>query len=137
MMQMRRGRPRSRQYQRSSPSSPEGYRPLRRGARRTIVGHTPVSANSAQFGGELKVKAAKRSMAPSRDGNGRFHNTQKTSSTETYSQSKRTSSTSHSTPTPGKSKPRNEAVCTPDARKPTPGITSVIAHKLSAYVDNP
>ena len=77
-----------------------------------LVGHTSVAANSAQFGGEFKGSAAKRSMTPSRDGNGRFHKSQKTSSTETYSQSKRTSSTSHSTPTPDKSKPRNEAVCT-------------------------
>ena len=77
-----------------------------------LVGHTSVPANSAQFGEEFKGSAAKRSMTPSRDGNGRFHKSQKTSSTETYSHSKHTSSTSHSIPTPDKSKPRNEAVCT-------------------------
>ena len=78
-----------------------------------LVGHSPIAANSAgTFGGEIKGAAAKRSLTPSRDGSGRFNKSQKTSSTETYSQSKRTSSTSYSTSTSDKSKSRSEALCT-------------------------
>ena len=79
-----------------------------------LAGHTPVAAKSAQFVGEFKGSTAKRSMTPSRDGNGRFNKSQKTSNTETFSQSRRTStsSTLYSTSTPDKSKPRSEVLCT-------------------------
>ena len=80
-----------------------------------LVGHTPVAANSAQFStGDSKGMQGKRSNTPSRDGSGRFNKSQKTSNTETFSQSKRTSSspTSYSTSSPDKSKPRGEVKCT-------------------------
>ena len=78
-----------------------------------LVGHSPIAANSANtLGGEFKGSAVKRSSTPSRDGSGKFNKSQKTSSTETFSQSKRTSSTSYSTSNPDRGKPRSEAMCT-------------------------
>ena len=76
-----------------------------------LIGHTPVAANSASTPGkEFKGLGAKRSLSTSRDSGGRFQKTQRTSNTETIS--KRTSSTSFSSPTPDKGKSRRESKCT-------------------------
>ena len=76
-----------------------------------IVGHTPIAANSAATTGkEFKGMGAKRSLSTPRDSGGKFQKTQRTSNTETFS--KRTSSTSFSTPTPDKGKSRRETKCT-------------------------
>ena len=70
-----------------------------------LVGHTPIAANSAQFTtGDSKEMLGKRSTTLSRDGSDRFNKSQKTSNTETFSQSKHTStsSTSYRTSSPTK-----------------------------------
>ena len=76
-----------------------------------LIGHTPVAANSASTPGkEFKGLGAKRSLSTSRDSGGRFQKTQRTSNTETIS--KRTTSTSFSSPAPDKGKSRRESKCT-------------------------
>ena len=60
----------------------------------------------------MKGLPGKRSVTPSRDGSGRNNKSHKTSNTETYSQSKRTSTSSTSYTTPDRSKPRGEVKCT-------------------------
>ena len=75
-----------------------------------LIGHTPIAANSVNVaGGDSKGTLGKRSATPSRDGSGRNNKSHKTSNTETFSQSKRTS-TSYTTS--DRSKPRGEVKCT-------------------------
>ena len=116
--------------------SPEDIDPYGEAHNGPIVGHTLIAANSAATTGkEFKGVGAKRSLSTPRDSGGKFPKTQRTSNTETFS--KRTSSTSYSTPTPDiKGKPE-ERPSVPAVGNRTPTTIIEIAPRTSVFVAIP
>ena len=78
-----------------------------------IVGHTSIAANSAVTPApDAKMAGAKRQHANPRDASGRFHKSQKTSATETYSQGKYKYTSSQTTSRDDVSAPMGDRRCT-------------------------
>ena len=78
-----------------------------------MVGHTPLSANAASTpGGDYKASNGKRRPNPNRGSGGRFQKAQKTSSSETFSQTKQSTTSSFTTSRQDSSNGKNEGKCT-------------------------
>ena len=79
-----------------------------------MIGATPVAANSAMTGrGDPKKQGDRKRTNPNRDGGGRFRKAQKSSNSETYTQSKHTTSSSYTTSrSDPSSKGKGDSKCT-------------------------
>ena len=78
-----------------------------------MVGHLPVAANSVSaMAADARTSTTKRKPNPTRDSDGRFQKSQKTSTTESYSEGKHKWTNTKTTPKQDSNGPKTERKCT-------------------------